>query len=144
MRLDRAACVERVRAARVARLATTRADGRVDLVPCVFALDPDESSLVGVVDHKPKATARLQRLDNIAARPDVTLLVDHYDEDWSTLWWVRIRGLARVVEPATAEHGELVELLAAKYPHYLGAGRPTGPGIRVQVTEWHGWSASTH
>ena len=77
-------------AARVARLATTDPDGRPHLVPIVFALDGD--TLYSAVDRKPKRSQTLRRIENARARPDVTILVDHYEEDWSRLWWIRVRG----------------------------------------------------
>ena len=83
--------------ARVATLATIRADGRVDLVPITFAFD--DRVLVTAIDHKKKSTIELKRLDNIRQFPEVTLLVDHYDDqDWKQLWWVRVRGRAKVYE----------------------------------------------
>src|SRR6059036_2594682 len=87
---------ERLTAARVARLATTDADGRPHLVPIVFTLDGD--TLYSAVDRKPNRSQRLRRIENARARPDVTILVDHYDEDWSALWWIRLRGRARVLD----------------------------------------------
>src|SRR5204862_1297005 len=87
---------EKLAAARVARLATTDPDGRPHLVPIVFALDGD--TLYTAVDRKPKRSARLRRVENARARPDVTVLVDHYDEDWERLWWIRLRGRARVLD----------------------------------------------
>ncbi|MGH9023198.1 MAG: TIGR03668 family PPOX class F420-dependent oxidoreductase, partial [Acidimicrobiia bacterium] len=86
----------RVAAAPVGRLATTRPDGRVHLVPCCFALSGDLA--YSAVDRKPKRSPRLERLSNIGANPSVTLLVDHYEEDWSRLWWVVLEGRARVIE----------------------------------------------
>ena len=81
--------------ARVAILATIRADGRVDLVPVTFAVEED--LMVTMVDHKPKSTMDLKRLDNIGQFPEVTFLAEHYDdEDWDQLWWVRVRGRAKV------------------------------------------------
>ena len=73
-------------AAPVARLATVGPDGCPHLVPVVFAVDGDV--VYTAVDGKPKVSLRLRRLANIAARPQVSLLVDHYDDDWSRLWWV--------------------------------------------------------
>lgn len=80
--------------ARVARLSTTRADGRPHVVPMTFALlsgGEHADALVTAVDAKPKRTTDLQRLRNIAANPAVSVLVDHYDDDWTQLWWVRAR-----------------------------------------------------
>ena len=81
--------------ARVLTLATIRTDGRVDLVPITFAFD--DQVIVTAIDHKKKSTIELKRLDNIRQFPEVTLLADHYDDqNWQRLWWVRIRGRAKV------------------------------------------------
>src|SRR5712691_663731 len=83
----------RLTAARVARLATTDPDGRPHLVPIVFALDGD--TLYSAVDRKPKRSSKRRRIENARVRPDVTILVHHYEEDWGRLWWIRLRGRAR-------------------------------------------------
>jgi PPOX class probable F420-dependent enzyme len=127
-----------VRGARVARLATVRDDGLVDLVPITFALDGEV--IYTAVDHKPKSTRALQRLDNVRRHPAVSLLVDHYDDDWTTLWWVRLRGTAHVHEGGPALD-RAVEALVEKYPQYRQH-RPEGPAIVVDITEWAGWAAS--
>ena len=124
--------------ARVARLATADAAGRPHVVPVTFAVDGD--TVYTAVDHKPKRTTALKRLDNIRARPDVSLLVDHYDEDWDRLWWVRLDGRARVVDDGP-EHDRGVELLVAKYTQYR-ARPPAGPVIVIEVTGRRTWSAS--
>ena len=128
---------ERVAAARVARLATVDAAGNPHLVPVCFALAGDV--VYSAVDDKPKRTHDLARLANVRAHPVATLLVDHYDEDWSALWWVRMRGLARVVD-AGEEHERAVALLRDKYPQYA-AHRLDGPVLAVVVDEWRSWSA---
>jgi PPOX class probable F420-dependent enzyme len=120
--------------ARVARLATVRADGAPHLVPVTFALDGDR--LLTAVDAKPKRHRRLRRLSNVAAEPRVSLLVDHYDEDWSRLWWVRADGEARVADLDEA----MIAPLAAKYPPYADQ-PPAGPAIVVDVDAWISWSA---
>jgi PPOX class probable F420-dependent enzyme len=127
----------RVDAARVARLATTDPDGKANIVPICFAVEDDV--LYSAVDEKPKRTKRLRRLANIRARPPVTLLVDHYEEDWSRLWWIRLRGEARVEERGP-EREHALRLLAEKYEQYRRE-PPTGPVIAVRVQEWRGWSA---
>ncbi|MGH2477210.1 MAG: TIGR03668 family PPOX class F420-dependent oxidoreductase, partial [Candidatus Limnocylindrales bacterium] len=73
--------------ARVARLGTLGADGAVRMVPICFAIVDDR--VVSAVDHKPKRTGQLRRLDDIAATGSATVLIDHYDDDWTRLWWVR-------------------------------------------------------
>jgi PPOX class probable F420-dependent enzyme len=129
----------RFAAARVARLATV-GGGRPHLVPIVFALDGD-TVYSAIDDAKPKATLRLRRLTNIAANPAVTLLADHYEDDWSALWWVRADGTARVIEPAEPEAARARGLLAARYAQYRDA-PPPGPVIAVAVERWSGWSAA--
>ena len=120
---------------RVARLATVDPAGRPHVVPICFVLDGD--TLYTVVDEKPKGTRRLQRLRNIEANPQVEVLIDEYDEDWTRLWWVRLRGTARIVDDPRA-----MELLAAKYPQYL-AHPPGGPLIAVAIEERVEWRASS-
>ena len=132
--MDVAQARSRFAAARVARLATADAGGTPHLVPVTFALRGD--TVVLAVDHKPKRTTELKRLRNIEANPRVTLLADHYAEDWALLWWVRVDGTARVVR----EDGPVGELVA-KYPQYA-ARPPAGPVILVAITSWRGWAAS--
>jgi PPOX class probable F420-dependent enzyme len=127
----------RLAAERVARLATTDPDGRPHLVPIVFALDGD--TLYSAVDRKPKRSRTLRRIENARARPDVTVLVDHYEEDWTRLWWARLRGRARVLDDGE-ERRHALGLLAAKYPQYR-AEPPDGPVLAVDVTEVRAWSA---
>jgi len=130
----------RFAAARVARLATAGADGRPHIVPVVFTAAGD-TLYTAVDDIKPKATARLRRLANIAANPAVALLADHYDEDWTALWWVRADGSARLVEPAEDEAARARELLAERYAQYRDA-PPPGVVIAVDVARWSGWAAA--
>jgi PPOX class probable F420-dependent enzyme len=127
----------RLTSARVARLATTDPDGRPHLVPIVFAVDGD--TLYTAVDRKPKRSRTLRRIENARARPDVTILVDRYDEDWSQLWWIRLRGRARVLD-AGDERQRALQLLAEKYPQYEDE-PPDGPVLAVDVTETRAWSA---
>src|SRR5207237_10101548 len=102
-------------AARVARLATIDPDGRPHLVPIVFAIEGD--TLYSAVDAKPKRSRTLRRIENARARPDVTVLVDHYEEDWARLWWIRLRGRARVLDDGD-ECERALALLPEKYPKY--------------------------
>jgi PPOX class probable F420-dependent enzyme len=128
----------RFAAARVAHLGTVRPDGTPHLVPVTFAVDDDV--IYTAVDAKPNRTTRLQRLENLAAHPRCTLLVDHYDDDWSRLWWVRADGDAAVVDSPDPAHPAFA-LLAARYPAYADT-LPHGPLIVISVTRWVGWSAA--
>ncbi|AGP52838.1 TIGR03668 family PPOX class F420-dependent oxidoreductase [Streptomyces rapamycinicus] len=132
---------ERFARARLARLATVGAEDRPHLVPVVFALTGD--TVVTAVDHKPKRTTRLKRLDNIRAHPAVCLLVDDYDENWDHLWWARADGTARVLPPAdespvAADH---VRLLVDTYPAQYRDRPPRGPVVEITVDRWSGWRA---
>ena len=135
--MDQAAHRERFASARVAHLATVDDDGRPHLVPVVFALEGN--TIYFAVDQKPKKTTRLQRLRNIASNPAVAMLVDHYEDDWEKLWWVRADGVARVLDPGDiADHA--LALLTQRYMQYA-AQPPPGPVVAITVEKWSGWSA---
>jgi PPOX class probable F420-dependent enzyme len=119
----------------VARLATAAPDGRPHLVPVVFAVQ--ERVIYTAVDAKPKTTQRLRRLTNIERNPQVSLLVDHYDEDWTQLWWVRVDG-----DAAIHHDGSVLQtghaLLRAKYAQYQSVSL-NGPVIAITVQRWSSW-----
>jgi PPOX class probable F420-dependent enzyme len=125
----------RFAAAPVAVLGTTGPSGP-RLVPVTFVVSGDE--IRTAVDGKPKRTTRLARLDDIARDPRVSLLVQHWDEDWSRLWWVRADGLARVSDDP-GEPAATTTALRAKYPQYAEVA-VTGPVIVVAVLQWQHWS----
>jgi len=134
--VDEAEARARFAAARVARLATVRAGGAPHLVPVVFAVHG--STVLLVVDEKPKRTKELQRLANLRAEPRVSLLADHYEDAWGSLWWVRADGRARIVGTGP-ERDRAVVVLQAKYPQYA-ASPPTGPAVVVDIESWRWWS----
>src|SRR5262245_39544643 len=125
-----------VAAARVGRLATVTPEGQPHVVPCCFAVVGEE--IVTAVDGKPKSTLALRRLENIRAHPAASLLVDHYDDDWQRLWWVRVDGTARVVED---EHvrAAAIDALREKYAQYR-AEPPSGAVVSLAIGAWRGWS----
>ena len=125
----------RMRDARVARLATVTSGGRPHVVPCCFALAGEVA--YSAVDAKPKSTLALRRLDNLRANPVASLLVDHYDEDWTALWWVRADGRGRVIETGNERDRALV-LLTAKYDQYRRR-PPPGAVVAVDITGWRAW-----
>ncbi|WP_281274086.1 TIGR03668 family PPOX class F420-dependent oxidoreductase [Sphaerisporangium album] len=126
----------RMRGARVARLATVGDDGAPHLVPITFAFDGER--IVTAVDHKPKKTTDLRRIRNIRANPQVSILVDHYEDDWTRLWWVRADGLAAILE-RNEERVAALEPLIAKYSQYAER-VPEGPVIRIDVLRYAAWS----
>ena len=130
----------RVAAARVGRLATVRPNGNPHLVPICFALlERDRGHvIVSGTDEKPKTTYALRRLRNIAERPTVTLLVDHYEEEWTRVWWVRADGHGRVIEDGP-ERERAVDALREKYEQYEHIGLP-GAVLAIDVDRWVGWA----
>ncbi len=136
MRLSSGECRERAAQARVGRLATVGGDGRPHVVPVTFALAGDH--LLTAVDRKPKSTTRLRRLRNISENPQVSVLVDHYEDDWTKLWWVRLDGTA-VIATDEAALQAAVGALAEKYAQYRDD-PPDGPVIDVAIESWTGWA----
>jgi len=129
---------QRVTEAQVARLATVCPRGLPHIVPITFAIDGD--TIVTAVDHKPKTTTSLQRLKNVESHPVASVIIDHYDDDWSHLWWIRADGEARIVVGGDA-HEQAVSRLADKYQPYRER-PPRGPVIALTTTHWATWSAS--
>lgn len=151
MRLDTDEARRRFATARVARLATVGSltgadaeegpgDGAIQphLVPVTFAAEGEQIFIA--VDAKPKTTKELKRLRNIREHPRVSLLVDHYAEEWDALWWVRADGVAQIIQEEP-DRADPVRLLGEKYEQYVRT-PPEGPVIAVTVRRWVGWSAS--
>jgi PPOX class probable F420-dependent enzyme len=152
MRMTTEQCRDRLSAARVARLGTVNTAGEPHLVPVTFAVigagsaaaDPPadggaDELIVFAVDHKPKSSTALRRLDNIAANPRVAFLVDHYDDDWDRLWWVRADAIAAVIDGE--DRLRAIAALRIKYPQYdLVA--PHGVVVGAVVHRWSGWRST--
>src|SRR5215813_8833148 len=105
---------KKLEAARVARMATLDPRRGPHVIPICFTYDG--SFFYSAIDRKPKRVApdRLARLKNIRKTPRVALLVDQYDEDWTRLWYVLVRGEATMVTAST-EHKLAIQHLKAKY-----------------------------
>jgi PPOX class probable F420-dependent enzyme len=128
----------RVASESVAHMASSDSDGKPHIVPITFVIEG--KVLYFAVDAKPKRTTDLKRLRNIAANPAVSILIDHYDDDWDKLWWVRLDGDARILD----EPGEIaraLDLLATRYRQYR-ISRPDGPVVAVAIARASGWSAA--
>jgi PPOX class probable F420-dependent enzyme len=138
--------------ARRATLATTGPNGRPRLVPVCYALRPEDDGGWPVIytplDEKPKRTGDvrdLARVKDILVLPEVTLLVDRWDEDWTRLGWLRLYGFGELLEPEpreVAEHALAVRLLRDRYPQYAGHALETLPVICIRVERAVGWEAS--
>jgi PPOX class probable F420-dependent enzyme len=129
-----------IRAARVARLATADAHGKPHVIPICFVFDGKQ--FFSPIDEKPKraAPAKLKRLKNIAENPNVALVIDHYDEDWSKLAYVLIFGKARVLGSGKI-HRQAVKLLRRKYSQYRRMAIDERPLIVITPKRIKTWRA---
>lgn len=136
--------LEEVNGYRVARLATADAGGKPLVVPVCFACGKDH--IYTVLDEKPKrvAASRLRRVRNIQVNPQVCLLVDHYEEDWSRLAYILVEGTAEVLSEDTesAEHAEALRLLRVKYPQYRAMRLEGRPVIKISPQRIIPWKAT--
>jgi PPOX class probable F420-dependent enzyme len=133
--------------ARRATLATIDPEGMPRLVPICFVLAaaPDERGralVVSPLDEKPKRVRdplALARVRDLLSRPRVRLLVDRWDEDWSRLGWLRLDGVASLVEPGAAGHGAALVALRRKYPQYVRQRLETRPLVRIALEGASSW-----
>ncbi len=140
----RAAELAFLRDARVGRLATVDAAGFPAVVPICFALLVGEEPAVGsVLDEKPKRVPddALARVRHIRRHPEVGFVVDHYEEDWSRLVFVQVRGRARLLFPSGEGHGAAIAALREKYPQYHEMAIEERPVILIEdlrAVSWRG------
>ena len=132
---------KRLHQAPVGRLATADAQGRPHVIPICFALDGQ--LIYSVLDAKPKrgSLTGLRRVRNILANPHVSLVVDHYDSDWTRLWYILISGTAQLIYEG-AEQERAVEILREKYPQYRAMELEGNPVIKITPERVTGWSGS--
>ena len=128
-----------VQAQRAARLATTDADGHPYIVPVCYAFDG--TRFYTPLDEKPKRVneSRLQRVRNIEARHEAALLIDQYDDDWSHLGYVLVRGRAELLQPEDSLHARALVLLRERYIQYRTMALETHAVIVItpdSVTSW--------
>jgi PPOX class probable F420-dependent enzyme len=132
--MDEVEMRRRVEAADVMRVGTVDERGRVHLVPIVFVIEGD--TVYSSTDDDPPP----RRLRNLERNPQVSLIVDEYDDDWSNVWWVRMRGTGRAIADGP-ERDHARRLLTEKYPQFEGD-PGGGPIIAVDVEAWSGWEYS--
>ena len=131
----RSEALRRVASARVGRFATFDADRGPHIVPVTFTIVG--SAVVHMVDRKPKTTLELRRLENIRSVPRASLLVDHYEDEWDHLWWVRVDGTATPFE--IGPEWEIARAaLADKYSQYEET-PPPGPAIYLSIDSVTSW-----
>ena len=128
--------------ARRATLATIDATGRPRLVPVCFVAVGDV--LWSPIDEKPKSTAdplELARVRDIQARPDVTVLIERWSEDWSDLAWLRLGGRAEIIEGQAVPTG-IVEALRQRYPQYHDHDLEHRPMLTITIERATSWFAT--
>ena len=128
-----------VHAQRVARLATSDADGHPHVVPICYAFDGER--FYTPLDEKPKSVEakELRRVRNIEARHEASLLIDQYDDDWSRLGYVLVHGRADLLSPVDPAHAQALVLLRERYPQYRSMALETRQVIAItpdRVTSW--------
>jgi PPOX class probable F420-dependent enzyme len=126
---------------RVARLATADINGQPAVVPVCYVFDGE--NIYSALDEKPKRVAhrKLKRVRNIQANPKVSMVIDDYSEDWSSLAFVVITGLASIIEPEGEEHRRAVLLLREKYPQYRQMNIDKLPMIKIMPLRVRRWAA---
>lgn len=139
MKLDQDEMRDRIEGARVVRLATVDERGLAHVVPVLFVVDGD--ILYTPTDKPTAAKRRPKRLRNLEHDQRVTILADHYDEDWLQAWWVRMRGTGREVGESP-ERTHALDLVDRKYPQFDGPRYRTdgGPVLAVDIKDWLGWA----
>lgn len=135
--VTRAEALARVTTARRGHLATVRPDGTPHVVVVTFAVIDDH--VVTAIDHKPKTTPRLQRLLNVESGSSASFLVDHYEDDWDRLWWVRLDGATKIYDEGDLR-SQALGALADKYPQYA-LRQPEGPVIAVSIENVRWWAS---
>ena len=140
IRAQHAAPLRLIRSARVAHLATADAHGQPHVIPICFVFDGKD--FYSPIDEKPKRTAaqKLKRLKNIRENPQVTLVIDHYEEDWRKLAYILVSGKARVLLSG-AKHRKAVKLLRRKYSQYRKMRIDRLPMILIRPKQTTSWGA---
>ena len=144
----------------VGHLSTAGRDAAPHVIPVCFALDDPESRprIYIVLDRKPKRAAltRLRRVRNILENPQAALVVDHYDADWSELWYILLTGKAQLLEgdsetappepvaerPESGERRRAIRLLRHKYPQYRDMDIAENPVIKLTPQRIVAWSST--
>ncbi len=135
------AALRLVRSARVAHLATGDARGQPHVIPICFVFDGND--FYSPIDEKPKRTApqKLKRIRNVLKNPQVSLVIDHYEENWRKLAYILVSGKARVLLSG-AKHRKAVKLLRRKYSQYRNMAIDRRPLIAIRPERVTSWAAS--
>ena len=129
-----------LRSARTGHLATADAKGRPQVVPVCFVFDGQ--AIYSVLDAKPKTTPlrQLRRVKNILDNPQVSLVVDHYEEDWDKLQYILVSGGAELLE-SDEKWVLAIAMLREKYPQYQAMDLDQSPVIKITPVRYSPWSS---
>jgi len=129
-----------LRSARTGHLATADAKGRPQVVPVCFVFDGQ--AIYSVLDAKPKTTPlrQLRRVKNILANPQVSLVVDHYEENWDKLQYILVSGDAELLE-SDEKWVVAIAMLREKYPQYQAMDLDQSPVIKITPVRYSPWSS---
>ncbi len=129
-----------LRSARTGHLATSSKDGQPHVIPVCYVFDG--TVIYSVLDAKPKTTPlkRLRRVRNILANPQVSLIADHYEEDWTRLQYVLVIGEAGLLESGE-EWSRAIAMLREKYPQYRQMDLDQSPVIKITPARFVPWSS---
>lgn len=129
------------------RLSTAGKSGAPHVIPVCFAVDRsgDGAAVYIALDQKPKRAAltRLRRVRNILENPQAALVVDHYESDWTQLWYILLSGTAQLLEDGQGEEeerGQAIQLLRQKYPQYREMNIDDNPVIKITPQQATAWS----
>ena len=127
-----------IRSARLAHLATADQTGQPHVIPICFVFDG--KYFYSPIDEKPKRAAplKLKRLRNIKENPQVSLVIDHYDENWSKLGYLLVFGKARILSSGK-KHQDAIRLLRRKYWQYRRMALERRPMISITPTKIVVW-----
>ena len=121
----------------VGHLATANARAIPHVVPVCFIVN--DRTLYITIDQKPKGDVRtLKRLRNIIENPVAVFVADRWDEDWTRLGWVMLRGPAEIIADG-AEHDRAQALLRSRYPQYRNMELSGLPVIAIRIDRVTSW-----
>ena len=139
--------MKRLAAAPVGHLSTASKDGVPHVIPVCFALASleDGAAIYIALDGKPKRATltRLRRVRNILENPQVALVVDHYDADWTKLWYILLTGTAELLEDVgNDQRYGAIRLLREKYPQYREMDIEENPVIKITPGRAVAWACT--
>jgi PPOX class probable F420-dependent enzyme len=122
---------------RVGHLATADVRASPHLVPVCFVVS--EGALYITIDQKPKGDPRaLKRIKNIIENPAAAFVADRWDEDWTRLGWIMLRGPAEILAEGP-EHDRAQALLCSRYPQYRRMELADLPVIAIRIERVTSW-----